>query len=515
MLTRISLLMLSFCFCALSVAQSELNPCGTIDHKSDWLKNFQRNKGLVDTRGGEKLYVPLTVFVVTNDDGTGEIPSASLLGSLCTLNEDFLDANIEFYLQGGFKYLNQTEMYTHNTTTDAAYQMFDLNIPNTINCYIVGTAAGNCGYNLPYAGVVLDINCTNPDDHTWAHEIGHNLSLPHPFLGWEGGYGYDGSPVGSSNSNASFDQAAPETVLYNYTLFKDSLLLDTLIIDTAFVEKVDGSNCEYAADGFCDTAPDYLAYRWTCNESAGTSFGNMLDPNGESFKSDASLIMSYANDACTSRFSPEQNDAMRANLLDVKSDYLTNQIPPESITDPSITYNFPAQGETQAFDYIELSWEPVEHATHYLVEIHLNETLTAPLWTDIVTEASAIGEILQDFAERDVYWSVAPFTNYEFCTDLQESSTFFVSNVSSTGQETIREWNIVPSIVTAGSAITIQSEENLIGANIAVRDMTGKLLLNDKVNGNTLDIPSTWSTGIYLVQIRANDNIHTQKIVVR
>ena len=507
--------MLSFCFCALLTAQSNLNPCGTLDHRSEWLQNFQRNKGLVDTRGGEKLYVPLTVFVVSNDDGTGEIAASDLVGSLCTLNEDFEDSNIEFYLQGGFKYLSQTEMYTHNTTTDAAYQMFDLNIPNTINCYIVGTAAGNCGYNLPYAGVVVDINCASPGDHTWSHEIGHNLALPHPFLGWEGGYGYDGASVGSSGSTQTFSEPAPETVLYNYTLFKDSLILDTLIIDTAYVEKVDGSNCEFAADGFCDTAPDYLAYRWTCDQTTGISLGTMLDPNGESFKSDGTLIMSYANDICAARFSPEQSEAMRANLIDVKSDYLTNQIPAASIEDPSVTYNYPIDGEAQAYDYIELDWEPVENATHYLVQIHFNEELTQPLWESIVTEANAIGEIPELFAERDVFWSVAPFTHYEFCTDLQGSNTFFASNVSSTGEESIRNWNIIPSIVTAGNSITIESEDDLNGANIAVRDMTGKLLLNDKLNNNTLDIPSTWSTGIYLVQIRSNESIHTQKIVVR
>jgi hypothetical protein len=61
----------------------------------------------------------------------------------------------------------------------------------------------------------------------------------------------------------------------------------------------------------------------------------------------------------------------------------------------------------------------------------------------------------------------------------------------------------------------IESEDNLNGAEIAVRDMTGRLLLSEIVNNNTLDIPSTWSTGIYLVQIRSNENIHAQKIIVR
>ena len=508
MLKRISLIMLSFGFYALSMAQSSLNPCGTFDHRSEWLQNFQRNKGLIDTRGGEKIYVPLSVFVVSKDDGSGEIDAAELVGSLCTLNEDFEDSNIEFYLQGGFKYLSQSEMYNHDNTTDAALQMFDLNVPNTINCYIVGTAAGNCGYNLPYAGVVLDINCTGSEDHTWAHEIGHNLSLPHPFLGWEGGYGYDGPSV------ESFSQPAPETVLYNYTLFKDSLLLDTLIIDTAYVEKVDGSNCEFAADGFCDTPPDYLAYRWSCNLSTGQSTGNMIDPNGESFKSDATLIMSYANDECAARFSPEQSEAMRANLLDIKSDYLSNQVPAALIEDFTVTYTYPVDGESVAFDYIDMSWEPVENATHYLVQIYLNEGLTSALWKDIVTDPMAIGEIPEIYAERDVYWTVSPFSNYEFCTSPDNPQKFYISNVSSTGEASIRNWNVVPSIVTRGNSIAIESEGNLNGADMVIRDMTGKILLSEKIN-NQVDIPATWSTGIYLVQIRSNESIHTQKIVVR
>ena len=61
----------------------------------------------------------------------------------------------------------------------------------------------------------------------------------------------------------------------------------------------------------------------------------------------------------------------------------------------------------------------------------------------------------------------------------------------------------------------IESEDNLNGAEVAVRDMTGKLLRSEIINNNTLDIPSTWSTGIYLVQIRSNEDIHTQKIMVR
>jgi|GEM_PF-4765205 len=86
---------------------------------------------------------------------------------------------------------------------------------------------------------------------------------------------------------------------------------------------------------------------------------------------------------------------------------------------------------------------------------------------------------------------------------------------SSTDEQSIRNWNIIPSIVNAGSTISIESEESMIGADIAVRDMSGRLILSDQLQSSTVDIPSNWSAGIYLVQINTQGAIHTQKIVVR
>ena len=492
------------------------NPCGTKDHRSEWLQHYQRNSDLYDKRGNETLYVPLTIHIVSNDDGEGQVISSNLIASLCTLNQDFADANIEFYIQDDFRYLSSTDMHIHTSTTDAAFQMFDLNVSNTINCYIVSNAAGNAGYNLPYAGVVINKTYLNPDDHTWAHEIGHNLSLPHPFLGWEGGTGYEGVPVGSPNSNESFSNPAPETVLYNYTLFKDTLILDTLIIDTAYVELVDGSNCSYAADGFCDTPPDYLAYRWPCT-GAGFSTKQMKDPNGESFRSDASLIMSYANDDCAYRFSPEQQAAMRANLIDVKSEYLTNQNPAPSIDDPSITYLYPSENETLSFDHIELGWEPVENAKYYHIKLSLTSDLSFVVWDQHTTDTDIILEIDPIYADRDIYWSIAPFTDYGFC-DIQflETNTFFASATS--GDNDIaqyRLWNIVPSIVQAGNTMYIDTETIINGSHICITDISGRRVLQSTINSNTIDIPEYWTAGIYIVQINMAGYTHTQKVVIQ
>jgi len=114
-----------------------------------------------------------------------------------------------------------------------------------------------------------------------------------------------------------------------------------------------------------------------------------------------------------------------------------------------------------------------------------------------------------------VYWTVAPFTNYEFCTEFLQTGTFFASNVSSTQEGTIRNWDLIPSVVAAGNEIRIESEDDLLGANFSMRDITGKLLMNDQIKENTISIPSSWSTGIYFVQIQVKNTLHTQKIVIR
>ena len=134
------------------------------------------------------------------------------------------------------------------------------------------------------------------------HELGHYFGLPHTFSGWEG---YD-----------------PEGTDYPWN-----------------VEYVDGSNCESAGDGFCDTPADFIGDRWSCPYDF-----NRVDPHGDPYYPDSSLFMSYANDNCVDRFSNEQISSMIYNLLvyrnelldhptpDIKNLYKTEHIYPEDFT---------------------------------------------------------------------------------------------------------------------------------------------------------------------------------------
>jgi hypothetical protein len=499
------LLIFTVLFTVSSYSQRDISPCGTLQGKSEWLINYQKDPSAFQ-RSEDVLYVPLRINLVGTNSGAGYILGDQLFGSLCTLNDDYSDAQIQFYIEGNLNYIDNSDYMFHQTILEGAQMMFDNNVENAINNYIVSEAAGNCGYNLPYAGVCLAINCTQPVDHTWAHEIGHNLSLPHPFLGWEGGVSHDGSV------SHSFNNPAPERVTYDYTLFQDTLILDTLIIDTAFVEKVDGSNCTFAADGFCDTKPDYLASRWACDDN-GMSPNALTDPNGEKFQSDASLIMSYANDDCSNRFTDEQIGAMRANLMDEKPHLLTNQNEPVLIDNPNVTLISPANGGIEHYENINLEWEAVDNAIYYVVRISTNAQLTSKLYSSIVQGTSVIADIPKGFKGLDIFWSVIPFNNYDFCHTFGEVGTFKTDDISSTNNFYSDKISFYPTLLSDNNILTTNHNGNI--DKIRIYNIKGEEVFKSKNIKKTITLDNNLSSGLYIIEI-SNDNYVThQKIVIQ
>ncbi len=240
------ILFIALFFAAPILAQEPLKealaPCGTLG-VSDWLQEYQSRPPVSD-RSEDTLWVALQPHLLAKDAGTGRISAERFLNAFCQLNEDFAASNIHFYCKYGWDLLNETDWYNHTTIPQGINMMLTNNIPDALNAYFVADPAGNCGYNLPYGGVAIAHNCAGDGDHTWAHEVGHALSLPHPFIGWEG-------------KTYSFNLPTPELLTYDYTYFHDSL--ETQIpapLDTALVELTDGSNCYEAADLFCDSKPD-------------------------------------------------------------------------------------------------------------------------------------------------------------------------------------------------------------------------------------------------------------------
>jgi hypothetical protein len=511
------LLILSVIFCSLSIYGQETTwkaPCGTPAGKSQWLKKYQRNPQAHYRNTDTIIYVPMTVHLLGSDAGNGHFRLTNLLNAFCKLNADMAESNIQFYLEGEIDYINNSDWFSHETVLEGAEMMFANNVENTLNTYFVSNAAGNCGYNLPYAGVAMDHSCSGANDDTWAHEVGHAFSLPHPFLGWEGGVSYDGSIP------PNFSEPAPLIVTYDYTNFKDTLILDTLIIDTAFVEFADGSNCFLASDGFCDTAPDYIAQRWNCNGD-GESPQTQLDPNGTSFRSDGTLIMSYSDDACQSRFTPEQIAAMRANLYEEKADYLYNQVFPPVVSDVPAVHQLPAEGELVQFDQVYLEWEAVENATAYVLQVSILPNFGS-LTDEYYTEQPNFTLTEPLFIDRPYYWRVKAFSSHIFCTSFSESTSFITAELTSTNHiEELEQMTIIPNPQVSGQSTSVQLNSNAaVRANLLLRDISGKILSERPIevpNGLStfqIDTPSL-SAGLYFVELRTLTGRAVQKVVIQ
>lgn len=479
--------------------------CGTQPFKDPWLTEFQKSLDISTLRNSTDtlLYVPIALHVVGEDSGSGYFPVGRILKALCRLNMDFEEVNIHFFILDSIRYINNSDWASHPDIHAGAEMMFTNNIADAINCYIVSNPAGNCGYNLPYAGVALSKSCLSPNDHTWAHEIGHNLSLPHPFLGWEGGQTHDGTkpPV--------FGQPAPAFVTYDYTLFKDVYYPDTLIIDTALVELVDRSNCRESADGFCDTHPDYLAVRWPCDGDS-LSATSQLDPNGQSFVSDGRHIMSYATDGCNKGFTPEQILAMRANLQQQKPGHLKNQSP-APILGSSIELILPLDDKTIAIDDLKLEWSKTGESAHYLVEVSRLSNFGF-LETEIITSDTSM--VISDLViGRKYYWRVTPFDFYNFCASTSETRSFTVGESTSNeniGYEDVAIYQNGEYLYVSKIPVTVERIDILDanGRSVKFKVNTSKILDTESFYVNDLPV------GLYFVRLQTGDDSKTIKTFI-
>jgi len=493
---------------AFSFAQ-DIAPCGTPPFKSDWLKKYQKTPNTYAKGSDTTLYVPLTLHILGTDAGESYFPILNIMESFCELNEDFAPSNIQFFIEGEFRYLNNSAWLNHTEIATGYEMMITNNVPNTINCYIVAVAAGSGGYNLPSANSIALLRSNiGIGTHTWAHEIGHNLSIQHPFLGWEG------NPY-------VYDQPTPTEVYYNYTSFKPVFYTDTIIIDTAQVEYVARTNCYEAADGFCDTPPDYLSGGWQCNSDT-LSMQLQKDPDSVDFRSDGTNIMSYADFTCDARhFTPEQTAAMRANLLDEKPGYLYNQNSQNALITDAPVLVAPIGNEQVPVNAVHLSWENVPNATHYFYEVNrLSNFSSAFVIVSGIVEGTSV-EIEDLLLNTTYYWRIVPFNQGNTCALPSEGESFSTDEAVGVQEiDGMEALNIYPNLLAAGQSLHIELTSNQslhIQANLY--NMKGQLiqpLFETNTNGSFTtsieinDIPA----GMYLISIQSNGNVFYQKIII-
>jgi len=446
-------------------AQSQY--CGTLQTEADlvWLRNFQQHYVPGEgERGGDTYYIPMKVHILGNDAGTGYYNLSYLYTAICELNDHFLATGFVYYIYGDIDYIDETDYYEHNFF-DGGEMMDENNVDDLLNVYFVADPAGNCGYFSPSDnGVAVAKSCAMPGGTTIAHEFGHFFSLPHTFLGWEFGTPDDD------------DQ-----------------------------EWVNGDNCNTAADGFCDTPPDYLPYRWNCPGPLQT------DINGDTFYSDGTYYMSYSNDACTDKFSDEQQDAMIANLTGPRNDMLDFPIPVYVDLTSSPTPVSPADLATGTFpDYTFIEWTPVEGATQYHLQLAFSASFSA-IAEDVVTSNNYY-EARDLLVDKKYFWRVRPLAPLNTCETTSIAQSFTTGNLLSNIQqsELFNQIAIYPNPAISGKTISINyTSTNGFEGGLSVLDITGKVIATQPITiftGNDVikvAIPQV-SAGIYFMRFSNN-----------
>lgn len=456
--------------------------CGT-KGITPWFNYYRQHRDALAAERGDDttwLYVPVTLQITGTNSGSGYYPLEQAIQSVCQMNEDFAQAHIRYYLVPGdpVRYINNSAW--HNHQWDAGADMINTSrIPNRLNAFVVADPAGNCGYSWLDA-IVLSKNCSGDGNRTWAHEAGHHLSLPHPFVGWEG-FSWD------------YAQAAPADISGHP------------------VELADSSNSYVAGDYFRDTRADYLNYRWPCDANAESTVVQH-DPENKPFRSDATLIMGYSSDECGAIFTPEQISAMRSNLYNEHSVYIQTAAPISEIDDNAqVNLGSPIDSQVVQYNNIALHWEPVPNATFYAVEIFLFPSLTPRLFYQTVYNTTSVTVNKGIPNNRTLYWRVRAYNEWDVCQPAasQQIGVFKTKNFSATNDlESTVLAELSPNPVSAGlpAKLALTSDENM-EAVLSVTDASGRQCLKQNIKvsygENLIEVPTDGlQSGLYILSLQ-------------
>lgn len=490
-------LLLTVSITSFAISQSHLDhsPCATAGEYPEWLAAYLENPAHQNARSADDLLMlPITFKSVGNSEGEGHYPTLKIFESLCRLNKDFEPYNIQFYLKGAIEKINRDLYYDHDNFSDGFKMMQSNKDPLTINVFITNDAPSNaCGYFHPSADAIVVIkNCMGGSGHTLTHEVGHWLSLPHTFAGWEG-MNYD---------------PGEETPLF----------LDVNGNDTIFVEGANGENCDRAGDRFCDTPADYLSIGWNCSGNK-ESLQVLKDPFGNDFRSDGTNYMSYSSDACQSKFSVMQVDAMRAYIDFARSHYVFSGFQLGDVNTDPMSSVYPQPSDKVHYQGIELEWNHHPNATRYLVQISRFSFFAAIDYEFIVSGNTVnIGDLTVD---KNWYWRVKPYNDFDLCgdfTDFGGFQTFDITDVEEISPN--NGVNIYPNLVARNQPINMVFEFNeILPTKVQLYNIGGQVLQDFDIPNpgrQTIQIESgNLARGMYILRLSTAKGQLTKRLTVQ
>lgn len=468
-------------------------------------RNIAASKQADFHKSNVTTYVPIKIIRVADNSGNNRVLASRIFDALCVLNNNYADQDIQFYISGGFKNVDNTVLANHTTSTgprtqmnlhkvDDALNVFVCNIVNSTNT--TGITLGY--YNSNVDGIAIRNNQMNTNSATLTHEIGHFFSLPHPFLGWE-----------SINYHATYSASNPPPA---------SLVTAQ---GTFEVELADGSNSATAGDMFSDTPADYNLgnVENDCNYSSGA-----VDPTGAAIDPDESLFMSYFSDNCVSKFTTQQKAAIMADLNSNGRSHLINNPPSTTIkvNDEAVLLSPQDNGfATNGYDDVLLDWDDVPNATGYLVQVSRFSSFTVLQEEVIVSQSSH--NVLTLEPNRNYYWRVMPFNEVTTCHSFGDHRVFTTPahTVSTFVIEGVNDFSLQPNLANSGQPVWVSiTTEKSFEAALKVYNLAGQLVQGGEtttfnVGRTTHTIPThQLSAGMYIISLDTGKGHLNKKLVV-
>ncbi|MEM1321066.1 MAG: T9SS type A sorting domain-containing protein [Bacteroidota bacterium] len=482
--------------------------CGTKDQhliKERLMYNRAHPPAFAEVRGGT-TYVPVKLHLVARSDGTGRVNTVDVLDMMCLVNEIYRDQNIQFYIRDGFRNLNQSAIYNTPNVQSGIQQIQSNKVNNAINIFITGSTGTNGTLAYYQGGAQLDYIVADQryirSPSVMPHELGHFFSLAHPFYGWEGNPynpSVHGNPVGD------FAPSDPSQI-GNVGLIP--------------AERQDRSNCTQAADGICDTPPDYL-FAFTQNGCANYN-GGAMDPNGDMVDPMENNIMSYFEDCDDYIFTNDQKTAIRADLFSVFRNYVRPNYTPDLTVLDATNLTSPIDGEIwDEYTSVTLDWEAQPGAVSYIVQIDRFRNFAFQPQQFVVNDPFLVLNNLDP--NRTYYWRVRPFGELVTCTEFTEAANFRTGDgaVSTKDIDYVKGWMVRPNPLRSDQSLTIAVDaDQSFEADVQLFNLTGQLI--HQVNSHRftsgqsiLEMPSLkLGAGMYIVAIRTEDAVSNKKFVV-
>lgn len=454
-------------------------------------------------------HVPIKYHLVANTDGSGRFPLIRAINDLCVLNTDMSHADIQFYLKGDINMNISNSAWNtgtggSSTSNPPQYTLMPAlnNDVNALNVYqvqkirnessVLGVAVGataafnNQGIPNPSNSMILIKKGNGANDQTFAHEAGHNFSLPHTFFGWEG----------QTNDYSCGDKAP------------------------GWAEKYDGSNCQTAGDKFCDTDPDYIAGGFQCQGGNNNSTCLQMDADSATGYANGSNIMSYGFGCSNRIFSPMQIASMDYQLTQLRPAAFTSYTPTAQDVTAQPTLN---AVNADLYDQVVFSWSAVPNATHYAIEINWSPGFNESLMKDMAVVQGTTFTSTKLTANRVHYWRVLAFNEKSFCNTPTSAANFTTGSfaVNTNQIEGVENISIRPNVTSSGRSVNlVVNSTKSFEANIDIYNMQGQSVYNEVgqnfSNGTSVRTieTSNLSAGVYIVAIRTEDKVMNKKLVI-